>query len=77
MTGCGRYIPHTFVMTLQEIKQAIEEGKTVCWANKGYRVIKAANGEYLIVFLADKNIIGLTWNDGVTLNGQEHEFFTL
>jgi hypothetical protein len=63
-------------MTLIEIKQAISDGKTVHWANKGYTVIKDVNGQYLINY-DNKDFIGLTWLDGVTLNGRESEFFTL
>ena len=36
-------------MTVQEIKKAVDEGKTVCWATPAYRVIKDSIGQYLIV----------------------------
>jgi len=65
-------------MNLQQIKQAIEEGKTVCWANEAYRVIKTKSGGYLIGYNIGgrgENYIGLTWRDGVTLNGKEEEFY--
>ena len=62
-------------MNLQEIKKAIQEGLTVCWSNEGYEVQKSKFGEYNIVWLADNNCIGLTWLDGITLNGQEEEFY--
>jgi hypothetical protein len=65
-------------MTLAEIKSAIEEGKTVCWTNEAYRVIKDKIGQYLIGYNIGgrgENYIGLTWRDGVTLNGKEEEFY--
>lgn len=61
-------------MTLQEIKEAVDAGKTVCWGNEGYKVIKGSS-QYLIKFIPNNDCIGLTWNDGVTLNGKENEFF--
>lgn len=46
-------------MTLKEIKQAVEEGKTVCWATPAYRVIRDSIGQYLIVCLLNEHCIGL------------------
>ena len=63
-------------MTLQEIKDAIEAGKKVHWANEGYEVIRDSIGQYLIVWTQSGNCIGLTWQDGVTLNGKPQDFFT-
>lgn len=65
-------------MTLQEIKSAVDSGQTVHWANSNYKVVKDKNGDYLIGFNIDgrnPNYIGLTWRDGVTLNGKEEDFF--
>jgi hypothetical protein len=65
-------------MNLQQIKSAIEEGKTVCWANEAYQVIKTKSGNYLIGYNIGgrgENYIGLTWRDGETLNGKEEEFY--
>lgn len=62
-------------MTLDEIKAAIDAGKRVHWANTGYEVIKDCHGRYLIVWQEDKNAIGLTWRDGVTMNGKPEQFF--
>lgn len=61
-------------MTLQEIKEAVDAGKTVCWSNKGYKVVKGSS-QYLIKYIQNNHCIGLTWQDGVTLNGKEDEFF--
>jgi hypothetical protein len=62
-------------MTLQEIKDAIKSGKKVHWANTGYKVVCDKNGEYLIVWCGNGSCIGLTWQDGVTMNGKPEEFF--
>lgn len=62
-------------MTLAEIKQAIAEGKKVHWSNEIYQVIKDSNGQYLIECISNKNCTGLTWNDGVTLNGKPEDFY--
>ena len=62
-------------MTLQEIKTAIASGKKVHWANTGYEVICDKIGQYLIVWTDSGSCIGLTWRDGVTLNGKPEEFF--
>ena len=64
-------------MTAEEIKKAVNEGKTVCWATPAYNVIKDSIGQYLIICLLNNNCIGLTWRDGVTLNGEELQFFTI
>lgn len=61
-------------MTLQEIKQAIADGKTVHWSNGAYTVIKDSKGQYLIKHSAG-SCVGLTRADDVTLNGKEEEFF--
>lgn len=65
-------------MTLPEIKQAIEEGKTVHWSNELYQVKKHTykNGEtdYLIA-CTNGHSIGLTHMDEVTMNGKEEDFY--
>lgn len=63
-------------MTLQEIKQAIEEGTKVFWTNSLYEVIKDKHNEYMIKCTSNNHCIGLTWMDGVTMNGKEEEFYT-
>ena len=61
-------------MNAQEIRAAVEAGKTACWANRGYRVIDGGIAGYLIECQSNGHCIGLTWNDGVTLNGKPEEF---
>jgi len=65
-------------MNLNQIKTAVDAGKTVHWSNSGYRVIKSKYGEHLIIWNLggrDENCIGLTWRDGITMNGKESEFY--
>ena len=61
-------------MNLEQIKAAVEAGKKVYWSNKGYQVVKGKDGEYAIK-AANGHMIGLTWADGKTLNGNEKDFF--
>lgn len=61
-------------MNLQQIKTAVDQGKTVHWVNRGYTVIKDSKNQYLISF-HNGHCIGLTHADGVTLNGREEQFF--
>jgi len=62
-------------MNLSEIKQAIKDGKEVRWSNNGYKVYQDSIGQYLITFMPNDYTIGLTWLDGVTLNGDEKDFY--
>lgn len=62
-------------MNLEEIKAAVEAGKTVHWANKGYKVVKDNLGHWLIIYTHTGYCIGLTHQDGVTMNGKPEEFF--
>ena len=63
-----------------EIKAAVDSGVRVFQHNSGYEVIKDSIGQYMIVWLKgtpQANYIGLTWNDGTTLNGKAWEFYSL
>jgi len=62
-------------MTIDEIKQALSEGKEVRWSTDNYRVIKDKIGQYLIHSQFNNYYIGLTHQDGVTLNGKEEDFY--
>ncbi len=62
-------------MTLQEIKDAVKAGKIVHWSNEGYIVVGSDSLGYRIVWTPTGDCIGLTWKDGVTLNGKPEEFF--
>ena len=66
-------------MTLEEIKDAIEAGKTVHWSNDTYvidkQVFASGNIRYDILCTANGHRIGLTWMDGITMNGKEDDFY--
>ena len=62
-------------MNLEEIKANVESGQTVHWASQAYRVIKDNVGQWLIQCDINGYCIGLTWRDGVTMNGKESQFF--
>ena len=63
-------------MNVEQIKQAINEGKKVYWSNEAYPVIKDGIDQYLIKCSINECCILLTWrNNGVTLNGEESDFF--
>ena len=62
-------------MTLAEVKAAVDAGKDVRWANTLYVVVRDSLGQYFIKCTSNGSCIGLTWMDGVTLNGQEGQFF--
>jgi hypothetical protein len=61
-------------MNLNEIKEAVDNGETVYWSNKNYKVVKDKNNNYLIKH-ENGNGIDLTWKDNTTLNGEEYQFF--
>lgn len=62
-------------MEIQEIKDAVDEGLKVHWANPAYVVIKDSLGQYLIKCLINDHCIGLTNRTGDQLNGQPEDFF--
>ncbi len=59
-------------MTTKEIKDAVDAGQNVYWENLAYQVIKM-KGDYYIKM--GSHLIGLTWEDGKTLNGKPEDFF--
>ena len=62
-------------MDAQQIRTAIDDGKTVYWHHDGYQVIKDSIGQYLIKCLWNDYCIGLTHKDGITLNGEAKAFY--
>jgi hypothetical protein len=62
-------------MSLNEIKTAVEAGQTVHWANVAYVVVKDRLDQFLIVCKSNNSCVGLTWQDGVTVNGTPEQFF--
>ena len=71
----GRQPTKEETMKLEEIKKAVDEGKHVKWSNKLYDVVKDNLGQYFIICNRNNYAIGLTWTDGVTLNGRPSEFY--
>ena len=71
----GSRIGTAEIMTLDEIKAAVDAGQAVHWVNIGYRVHKDRLGQYLITYVPNGSCIGLTDQSGHQLNGQEAEFF--
>jgi hypothetical protein len=65
-------------MTLQEIKNAVNAGKTVHWASDAYTVVKGkgpAKDRWFVVCSINGSAVGLTWADGVTLNDAPFMFY--
>jgi len=62
-------------MTLEQIKAAVLAGKIVYWMNNGYTVAEDSTGQWFIVCTANDSAIGLTWQDGVTMNGKPEQFY--
>ena len=67
------------MMNLEEIKQAVRDGKTVCWSNDGYIIdlFTFASGEenWSIICQWNDHCIGLVQSDGITMNGEEKDFY--
>ena len=64
------------IMDLQQIKSALKAGKKVYWSNKAYEVIQSKfTQEYLVKCHLNNTYHGLTWRDGVTMNGDPKDFF--
>lgn len=64
-------------MKLDEIKAAVDAGKIVHWKSTAYRVVEGKPGHLIGYCPGSKNehYIGLTHQDGVTMNGAEQDFF--
>lgn len=62
-------------MTLQEIKDAVNSGKTVFVGSRGYVVVKDELDQWLVKCAYNDYCIGLTHADGVTMNEKPEKFF--
>lgn len=62
-------------MTIDQIKAAVDQGKTVCWVHEGYRVLRDRLGQYLVRYERNNCCWGLTDRSGTRLNGLECQFF--
>ena len=74
-TGQGDGCEVRHGLTLDEIRNAVESGHTVHWSHEGYVVLKDSIGQWLIKCLSNGSCIGLTWQDGVTVNGTPEQFY--
>lgn len=61
-------------MTLEKIKAAVRFGLTVYYQTTAY-VVEEYAGQWYIYCAATNHRIGLTYRDGVTLNGKPSDFF--
>ena len=55
-------------MTLSEIKSSVLNGETVCTGNTAYEVRHNDINGFYIICTINNYMIGLTWQDGKTLN---------
>ena len=62
-------------MTLEEIKEATNDGVTVYWKSDIYKVIKDKNKEYLVVCTLNDNVIGLQNKKTGELIGSKQDFY--
>ena len=62
-------------MKLHEIHAAVLAGQTVHWGNTSYVVTRDTLDQWFIKCLWNNHCIGLTWRDGVTMNGRPDQFF--
>lgn len=60
--------------SIDQIKQAVDNGYEVRWVNERYKVIKDKLGQYLID-CDNGSCIGLCSRDGQKLNGKLEEFY--
>jgi hypothetical protein len=63
-------------MTVQQIKDAVLQGNKVLWKSPSYEVIRDSKDQWLIA-CSNGHSIGLTWADGITLNGNEQDFYKI
>lgn len=62
-------------MKLEEIKKAVDAGKTVHWCNTGYEVLKDCYSNYYIVYTLNDSAVGLCRRDNGKLIEDEIDFF--
>ena len=68
------------IMTLTEIKNAVDRGEKVFYRHDGSIVEKVFYTDtqvhdYHIVYKRNDFRVCLTWKDGITMNGKEEDFF--
>lgn len=45
--------------TLDAVKRAVRDGKSVCWKNTGYRVKQETGGSFIVTFMPNGDVVGL------------------
>ena len=76
----GHHLNLDALMKLERIKSAVNAGLQVYWTHPGYTVqadLGAASGFSIVWALGSptENRIGLTWSDGIRLNGDPDDFY--
>lgn len=66
----------SFLCTADEIRAAVDAGKTVYSGSDAYVVVKDSTQRYLIKCMINNYCIGLTWKDRKTLNGIDFYIYT-
>lgn len=61
-------------LTVHQVRKAVDEGSTVHADSFKYKVVKSISGRYYIV--RGKQRVGLTWEDGRTLNATKFHIQT-
>ncbi len=64
-------------MTLAEIKEAVNKNIEVYYKSSNYVITRSGDEYYIMSLGGDEHTIGLTWMDGITMNGKEEDFFTM
>ena len=64
-------------MTLEEIKEALSKNMVVYYKNANYIVARSGDEYFIVCLDGNSHTIGLTHDDGITMNGQMEDFFML
>ena len=61
--------------TFKKIKNLVDDGIQIYWANNDYTVIKDSIGQYLVKYHLDNSVIGLADKQGNILNTYQNYFY--
>jgi hypothetical protein len=66
-------------MKLAEIKKAVKDGNKVYWTSENYEIrtcfLHNMEENFYIYCVSNGSIIGLVHADGITMNGEESDFY--
>ena len=62
-------------MTVSQIKTLVRYGTVVHWSSPLYTVIQDGIDQFLIMCSTNGSCVGLTHQDGETLNGEPSDFY--